>query len=123
MATREFHLGDILSITTHRLVSPRHMDGVYDILNFMSGDDLMTHQLPRVCDEMKPRLLAQHPVLAEVNTSGIKPDTVMWLDEQVARFGETRLVQSEHQFHEIRAPLKEAAAMRGSDGLVVVSHD
>jgi hypothetical protein len=27
---RGFHIGDILSITTGRLVSPRHMDGIYE---------------------------------------------------------------------------------------------
>lgn len=34
MTARNFHLGDILSITTGRLVSRRHMEGVYDLLNF-----------------------------------------------------------------------------------------
>ena len=59
METREFHLGDILSITTGYLVSRRHMKGVYDILNFMTGDTLFTHQLPRAGDECKPYLLKQ----------------------------------------------------------------
>ena len=71
MKTKKFHLGDVLSITTGRLVSPRHMDGVYDILNFMTGDNLFTHQLPRASDECKPHLLAQFPQLAEVDTSGV----------------------------------------------------
>jgi hypothetical protein len=48
-----FILGDVLNITMGRIVSPRHMDGVYDILNFMIGDDLFTHQLLRVSDECK----------------------------------------------------------------------
>lgn len=48
MTTKTFHLGDILTITTGRLVSPRHMEGVYDILNWMTGEDLLvTHQIPR----------------------------------------------------------------------------
>ena len=64
MQTKQFHLGDVLSITTGRLVSPRHIDGVYDILNFMTGDNLFTHQLPRASDECKPYLVAQFPQLA-----------------------------------------------------------
>jgi hypothetical protein len=44
VATREFHLGDVLSITTGVLVSPRRMEGVSDILEFMTGSDLFTHQ-------------------------------------------------------------------------------
>ena len=30
--TRYFHIGDVLTITTGCLLSPRHMEGVYDIL-------------------------------------------------------------------------------------------
>ena len=63
-STKTFHLGDILSVTTSRLVSPRHIDGVYDILNWMTGDNLFTHQLPRASRECEGPLLAQHPDLA-----------------------------------------------------------
>lgn len=93
--TRDFHLGDILSVTTGRLVSPRHIGGVYDILNFMTGDNLFTHQLPRACGECEGPLLAQHPDLAGVEVpeefTG-KEHVEAWLAEQVARFGETRPV-------------------------------
>lgn len=33
MKTRKFHLGDVLSVITARVVSPRHVDGLYDILS------------------------------------------------------------------------------------------
>ena len=94
--TKDFHIGDILSVTTGCLVSPRHISGVYDILGFMSGEDLMSHQLPRVSDECEPFLKAQHPDLAEV----VVPETVnseetllFWLAEQTAIYGVTRPVQ------------------------------
>ena len=61
--SKQFHIGDILSITTDMLVSPRLMKGVYDILNYMTGDNLMTHQLPRVAKECKPYLIEQYPQL------------------------------------------------------------
>lgn len=32
-----FDLADVLSITTGRLVSPRHMAGVYEIIDFFFG--------------------------------------------------------------------------------------
>ncbi len=60
---KQFHLGDVLSVAIDRLVSLRHMDGVYDILNFMTGDDLLIHELPRASDECKPYLLKQFPQL------------------------------------------------------------
>lgn len=98
MSTRQFHLGDVLTITTGALVSPQHMGGVYDVLNWMTGDNLMTHQLPRAADECKPHLLAQHPDLAGVEVpdfSAVDRDQVedvvlTWLAEQVAIFGEYR---------------------------------
>lgn len=37
------------------------MEGVYDILSFMTGDNLFTHQLPRARDECTPYLLEQFP--------------------------------------------------------------
>lgn len=95
MTTKRFHIGDILSITTSRLVSPRHIDGVYDILNWMTGDDLMTHQLPRASDECAPSLRAQFPDLAGLTLLPDfhgKADVDRWLARQVAVYGETREV-------------------------------
>ena len=99
MSTREFHLGDILSITTGRLVSPRHMDGIYDILNFLTGDNLFTHQLPRAAGECQGPLLAQHPALADVEDLDkfgdedgaleVKDAVDRWLAAQIAIYGET----------------------------------
>jgi hypothetical protein len=64
--SRMFHLGDILSITTGKLVSPTNMDGVYKILNFMTGDDLMTHQLGRVTTICAPHLAGAYPELLDI---------------------------------------------------------
>jgi hypothetical protein len=93
---QSFHLGDVLSVTTGRLVSPEHIGGIYKILGFMCGEDLFTHQLPRAAEECKPELLRQHPDLAAVEV----PDEFhnathvhSWLAEQVAKYGETRVVQ------------------------------
>ena len=68
MKTKTFCLGDVLSITTGRLVSPRHIQGVYDILNFMTGDNLFTHQLPRAMEECAPFLLKQFPELEQAGS-------------------------------------------------------
>lgn len=68
---KTFPLGTVLSITTGRLLAPNGIGGVYEILNFMSGDNLFTHQLPRVMDECKPYLLQQFPQLADVDVSGV----------------------------------------------------
>ena len=58
-----FHVGDILTIIYDRLLSPNGMKGVYDLLNFMTQDNLATHQLPRAFAECKPYLIEQFPHL------------------------------------------------------------
>lgn len=70
-ATKSFHISDVLSVTTGYLVSLRHIDGVSEVLDFMSGESLMTHALPRAMDEIGPVILEQHPELANVDASGI----------------------------------------------------
>lgn len=60
---KTFHVGDILSITTGALVSPNHLDGVYRILNWLTEDDLFTHQLTRAARECEGFLREQFPQL------------------------------------------------------------
>lgn len=102
MSARAFHLGDLLSVTTGALVSPRHIEGVQDLLGFMVGDEqLMPHALPRAGEACAPALLEQHPDLAAIETptfSGFgdngsaKAAVEAWLAVQVELYGETREV-------------------------------
>lgn len=112
--TKDFELGDILSVTTGKLVSTSGkypIEGVYAILNYMTGESLFTHQLPRVSEEAGPIILRQHPQLAEVDASGVNSENWRaWLDEQIARFGAslpiTPMTKDEHEYRE---PLSEMA--------------
>lgn len=63
---RSFHISDVLSVTSERLVSTRGMEGVYDILGWMTDSQPFTHQLPRINDEVKPFLVEQHPELSKL---------------------------------------------------------
>ncbi len=103
--TKIFHIGDVLSITTGRLVSQRHMAGVCDILSWMSEQSLMTHQLPGVGKKAEPVLAAIYPhlskdalssdldkldrLLANTNRKTQERSAVLksWLDGLAARFG------------------------------------
>ena len=143
---RRFHLGDVLSITTGRLVSPRHMDGVYDILNFMTEDNLFTHQLPRACDECKPYLLKQFPQLntafiqsackildREVeNRNSRDPENgepmplniTAWLEELTKRYGEYLEVETiPKEAHEKKNPLAEMQEMAPNAKILAVCTD
>lgn len=124
MSTREklFHLGDILSITTGRLVSKRGMEGVYEILNFMSGDSLYTHQLPRVSKECAPVILAKYPQLAEVDAIGLNPENhLAWLDKVCAEYGEEMLIEAlPKHAHEFIDPMSELVEMVHPDKIITV---
>jgi hypothetical protein len=88
--TRTFPLGVILTVTTEQLVAP--FADLHEFLEYMAGEPVWTHQLPRVNDEAKPVILAQHPQLATVRIPddfGSDPESaIVWLAEQVKHFGE-----------------------------------
>ncbi len=117
--TRDFDLSDILSVTDGRLVSDRHIEGVYDILNYMTGDNLFTHQLPRASRACEPVLLVQHPQLAgcgegvEFDAEDIedrKAQIEAWVDDMKARYGETLPVTPLDEWHRMN-PIQELAEM------------
>ena len=75
--TKPFTLGQILSITTGRLCCD--MDGVYDILNHVTGDDLFTHVLPRASRFARPLILAEHPELERAGTAEAIKSLNLWI--------------------------------------------
>jgi hypothetical protein len=92
MTTESFSLGAVLTVTTGTLLCP--IDGIYRILNFMTGDGIYTHQLGRVSEECKPHLLRQFPALADVDASGVTPDNWQaWLLAQEAVHGDMLAVE------------------------------
>jgi hypothetical protein len=118
---RTFHIGDILSVTTGYLVSLEGIAGVYDILNYMTGESLYTHQLPRAWEACAPALLAQHPQLGDVDMRGVTNDN---LDARLAdaadTYGEYLPVASlDTGVYEARDPLAELAAMTDKPIVVV----
>lgn len=126
MTTQNFELGDILSVTTGRLVSTsgeHPIDGVYKILDFITGESNFTHQLPRVSKEARPILLRQHPQLAEIDASDVNGDNWReWLNAQIAKFGATLPVETMAKGeHEHKKPISELVDMAGADRVVVVT--
>lgn len=125
MSTKEFPTGAVLSVVTDILVSENHIDGVYEVLNWMTGESLYTHQLPRVGREAKPIILAMHPHLSaavseakQVNADNWRE----WLDAWKARYGETiavpRLTIAEHERID---PVSELAEKVHPDRIVIVA--
>lgn len=122
---KEYGLDDILTITTSILLSSRHMDGVYDILGYMTGEELFTHQLPRAARECAPELLRQHPRLAAVkldeDASLSKEDVEKFVAEQVKLFGEKLPVRPLTTHAGPHAnPIEELADMVGPERIIVI---
>ena len=125
MTTRDFHPGTVLSVTTGRLLSPDGIGGLYEILNWMTGDNLFTHQLPRASDECAPSLRAQFPDLAAVvppEFSG-EAEVWTWLAAQVEAHGETREVaplrEDEHTYVDPITELHKMAPGKPVIGVIV----
>lgn len=137
---KNFHLSDVLTVTTGRLVSSRHMEGVYEILNFLTGDNLYTHQLPRAMDEAKPWLRVQfpqlmmdnHEILALLNglddeIANKEGDRGSIIADWVKKVSTRTNVPMTVPVYEMGAdmhthidPIEEAAAMFGDDRVVRV---
>lgn len=109
---RKFHLSDVLTVTTGKLLSSRHMDGVYDILKYMTDDDVYTHQIPRILNECAPIIIEQYPNLKNINLpEGV--DIHQWLDEQINKFGEELEIKKLPKgYHAIKDPIAEMIEMR-----------
>ncbi len=122
-----FHIGDLLTVTTGRLVSPTHMDGLYQLVDYMTGVPHFTHQLPRAAEACKPHLLKQHPWLAQITVpDGVtgKKAVRVFLDTVAADFGEHHEVAPIPDGEYMpREPLSELAEMVGHDRVIPVVVD
>ena len=93
---KKFHIGNILTIVTGIMVASEGIGGVYESLDWMTDDQLFTHQLPRASRECEPTLKALYPELAKVvppDSSHLPDDRLEvfwldWLNKQIAIFGE-----------------------------------
>lgn len=111
MNTKQFHIGDILSITTGRMLSLRRVDGVCSILKFITGDSLFCIQFMQSIDHCRPILVEQFPQFAEtemgpalkelddllkpvVDRGTAEEITTYWLTRQAAKYGEVFVVNT-----------------------------
>jgi len=74
---KTFKLEVVLSAIDGKLLCT--MDEVYEILNFLTGDELFTHQLPRAGRVCRIPVFKQHPFLKEINVDDITPEN--WADK------------------------------------------
>lgn len=122
MQTKEFVTRDVLSTITGRLMGD--IGGVYEVLNWMTGEDVFTHQLPRISREATPVVVAAHPSLQQaideaeqVNQENYKE----WRDTWEDRYGPTIAVPKfTADTHESIDPLSELAEKVHPDKIIAV---
>lgn len=117
--TKEFDLGTVLTVTTGIFLCG--MDNLYEILNFMTGDSLMTHQLPRASDDCKPSLLEQFPELSNITVPELenKEECLEYLDWMARDLGNEFKVEplKESTYHD---PILELQEMMSDDQELIV---
>lgn len=113
MTVQMFHLGDILSVSTGILMPTNGIGGLYDILNFMTGDNLYTPAIPRAVKECRPYLLIEMPWLEDIDASGVGCDNCEeWEAKQVEEHGEYPEVRPIHpEDHEVIGLIEEIKRM------------
>jgi len=109
--TQRFHIGDVLSMTTGKLLGTSGMDGIYRIAQHLAGEPVWTHQLGRVMRESRPHLLAQFPKLEAVTGEDVTPENHQrWLSMMVETLGEWfDVAPMPEAAHESIDPLSELA--------------
>ena len=139
LETKNFHLSDVLCVTTGRLVSTRQTEGVYDILGWMSGECLFTHQLPRILREAEPVLSALYHQLSKAALSADLEDLdhrltaangdkekcsaalAAWLDGLTKRLGsEFAVPKLNEDQHECIDPMSELVEKVHPDNIITV---
>jgi len=87
--SRQFDLGTILSVTNDTLLTD--IENVYDILNFLTGENLLTHQIPIATAIASKYILGVYPRLGEMYIAdGLitsTADAKSFLDGQKVKYG------------------------------------
>ena len=123
MQTKEFATCDVMSTVTGILVG--NIGGVYEVLNWMTGESVFTHQLPRISREARPVLVAAHPLLQQaideaeqVNGENYKE----WLQTWEDRYRSTIAVPKfDAGSHESIDPMSELAEKVHPDRIIAVA--
>lgn len=60
---KDFHIGSIITVGTFKLIAPEGMQGIQNILEFMTDGPVMTHEIPDMLELCKPYIVVQFPWL------------------------------------------------------------
>lgn len=101
MKAMEFHVADVLSVLHGHVLGPRLMEGIKDLLCFLTGQRLTTNQIPRATREVHDGLMAQAPESLR-NRFPERDDVKDFIEATKATYGEAwhdeaiRLLETEY---------------------------
>jgi hypothetical protein len=111
--TKAFPTAVVLSTITGRLLCD--IGGIYEVLSYMTGESVFTHQIPRISREAEPVILAAHPHLREAvrEAALVNPDNWQeWRDRWIERYGaEIAVPKMTAAEHKAIDPITELQAM------------
>lgn len=85
---KQFHIGDVLSVIAQRNLGPNGMEGVQNVLEYMTGDGVWTYQIGKAAEACTKPLLEMHPFLASIDTSHVTDaNHQAWLHDIVNQHG------------------------------------
>ena len=86
---RRFHIGDLLSVTTGVLVSPRYMEGLSDVVGYLTGADIDVDRIPESLAACRAYIVQELPALSDIAAEDVDFETWRtWLDSQKEQLGE-----------------------------------
>lgn len=122
--TKLFPIDSVMSTLTGFLVSERGIVCVYEVLNWMTGESVMTHQIPRISREARPVLLAEYPDMQAAIDEAEQVNGDNWLDWLATwreRYGtEIAVPVMNIAEHERIDPMSELVGMVHPDRIVEV---
>lgn len=121
MQTKTFKIEEVLSAVKGVLLCD--IGKVYEVLNFLTGDNLFTHQLPRAGRECMPHVFKQHPFIKTIDVSDINSEN--WKEKlaEIKRQHPNELTLIAIGDYQHRDPIAEAVEMMGGnpDKVIVVT--
>jgi hypothetical protein len=122
--TKDFPTADVLSTITGYLMS-EDIGGVYLVCNWMTGESVFTHQLPRIGREAQAFMVRLRPDLLEAVTEAAnvnRENWRRWLAIWIERYGPTISVPKfDAADHERIDPLSELAEKVHPSKIIVVN--
>ncbi|TCM56192.1 hypothetical protein C8J36_103564 [Rhizobium sp. PP-F2F-G48] len=125
--TKIFPVDAVMSTVTGILVSEAGIGCIYEVLNWMTGESVYTHQIPRISREAAPVLIALYPDMQSAidEASQVNGDNWReWLATWRARYGDEIAVPVMNiAQHERIDPMSELVEMVSPERIVTIGVD